>query len=161
MRRRRLLIAALLVLALVRVCGGGDREDDEVVDVVAHVKLMDRAGSGWTRLAAVAGVEPLFARPAVALALDRVTAAVRSGRDMPDLGRWRRVRLRGSRGQVDRALAALARRPEVVSAFVPPVAELATVARLGGDGESCPVRTPRYEVRQKYLGPAPAGIDAP
>ena len=160
MRTGRLAIGAVAILALVRLCGGEDGEAS--VDVVAHVKLADGAGSTWLKKAGrVAGVEPLFARPALALALERVTAAVRSGREMPDLGRWRRVRLRGSRGEVDRALAALSRRPEVVSAFVPPVAELATVARLASDGESCPLKTPRYDLRQKYLGPAPAGIDAP
>lgn len=162
MRTRRLLIAAVLVLALVRLCGGGDDNDEAVVDVVAHVKLSGGAGSGWMKLAGVAGSEPLFARPTAALALDRLAAAVRSGQPMPDLDRWRRVRLRGSRGTIDRALAALARSPDVASAFLPPVPELATVARLSSDsGESCPIKTPPYDARQKYLGPAPSGVDAP
>ena len=157
---RRLLIAAVLVLALVKLC----RKDEAAVEVIAHVKLMDGAGADWARVAGVAGNERLFSRSPVALGLERVVAAVRSGREMPDLGRWRRVRLRGTRAQVAAALAALARRPEVATAFVPPVPELATVARLSAgddDGESCPIETPRYDFRQGYLGPAPAGIDAP
>ncbi len=158
MRTRRLVIGAVLALAVVRLCGGEEAE----IEVIAHVKLRDRAGAAWSRVAGVAGTERLFSRSSLALALERMAAAVQSGRAMPDLGRWRRVHLRGTRGQVDRALAALERSPEVASAFVPPIAELATVARLprGDDGESCPVETPRYDSRQGYLRPAPAGIDA-
>jgi subtilisin family serine protease len=160
MRRRRLLIAAVLVLVLVRLC----RDDEAAVEVIAHVKLRDGAGAAWTGIDGVAAAERLFARSPVALALERVAATVRSGREMPDLGRWRRVRLRGSRGEVARALATLEKHRDVAAAFVPPVPELATVARLPAgdeDGESCPIDTPRYDTRQGYLGPAPAGIDAP
>ena len=156
--RRRLLIAAVLALAVVRLCGG----DDEVVEVVAHVKLRADAGDDWTRLGGVAGSERLFARSPLALALERIAASIRSGRPMPDLGRWRKVRLRGSRAAVARALAALERSREIESALVPPVAELATLSTLPDqDGESCPVETPRYDRRQGYLRAAPAGIDAP
>jgi len=158
MRTRRLLFAAVLLVALVRLCRDGD---EERVELVMHVKISAHAGSGWARTPGVAGASPLFTRSPAALAMERLAAAVRSRRDMPDLGRWRRVRLAGTRGQVDRAIAALEKSPDLVAAFVPPVPELATLSRLGEDGESCPVKTPAYDQRQKYLGPAPAGIDAP
>ena len=160
MRTRRLLIGAVLVLAVWRLCGGGG-DENAVVEMTAHVKLREAAGTGWTRLGGVAGTERLFARPPVTLALERMAAAVRSGRAMPDLGRWQRVRLRGTREEIARALAALEASRDVAVAFVPPVAELATVSRPpAGDGESCPITTPRYDARQGYLRPAPAGIDA-
>lgn len=159
MTRRRLVGAAVLLLLAIRLCGR-DR-DAAVEEVVAHVELAPGAGSAWARVNGVIGAAPLFSRSPAALALDRVAAAVRSGRPMPDLARWRRVRLRGTHAEIDRALAALAARPEVIEAFVPPVPELATLARTGDDGPSCPIRTPRYDERQKYLGPAPSGIDAP
>ena len=159
MRTRRLLIGAVLLLAIVRLCGGG--EEKAVVEVTAHVKLRDSASSGWTRLRGVAATERLFARSPVTLALERMAAAVRSGRAMPDLGRCRRVRLRGTREEIARTLAALEASRDVAVSFVPPVAELATVSRPpAGDGGSCPITTPRYDARQGYLGPAPAGIDA-
>src|SRR4029079_11145404 len=140
----------------VKLCGG--REIDEVV---AHVELAPGASGAWARVPGVVGAVPLFSRSPAALAIDRLVASVHSGRPMPDLGRWRRVRLRGTHGEIERALARLAASPDVVEAFVPPVAELATIARLPDDGPSCPINTPRYDERQKYLGPAPAGIDAP
>jgi subtilisin family serine protease len=157
--RWRLLGAAVLVLVVVRLCGRGDRRP--IHEVVAHVELAAGASGSWLRVPGVVGAAPLFSRSPAALAIDRLVAAVRSGRSMPDLSRWRRVRLRGTDDQIERALAALAARRDVVEAFVPPVPELATISRVADDGESCPVRTPLYDQRQKYLGPAPAGIDAP
>jgi len=157
MRRRRLLGAAILVLVAIRLCG---RDEPEALEVVAHVELAPGAGTAWMRVTGVVATAPLFSRSPAAQAIDRVVAAVQSGRPMPDLTRWRRVRLRGTRGQIDRALAALAASPDVIEAFVPPVPELATLSQPS-DGESCPIETPRYDARQKYLGPAPSGIDAP
>ncbi|HEU5059620.1 MAG TPA: S8 family peptidase [Kofleriaceae bacterium] len=157
-RTRALVVAGMVSLLLVRVCD----DEEAAVEVVAHVKLRERAGTAWMQVPGVAGAERLFGRSSLDLALDRMRAAIRSGREPPDLGRWRRVRLRGTAGEVARALAALERSPDLAAAFVPPVAELATVARppADGDDESCPVKTPRYDFRQGYLRPAPAGIDA-
>ncbi len=155
--RGRLLGAAILLLLLVKVCGRSEPMDE----VVVHVELAPGATGAWARVPGVVDAVPLFSRSPAALAIDRLVASVHGRRAMPDLARWRRVRLRGSGADIERALAALAASPDVVEAFIPPVAQLATVARLPDDGESCPVRTPRYDERQKYLGPAPAGIDAP
>lgn len=159
MTRRRLLGAAVLLLVAIRLCGRDEAAPIE--ETVAHIELAPGATGAWTRIPGVVGATPLFSRSPAALALDRMVAAVRSGRRMPDLARWRRVRLRGTHAEVERALAALAASPDLIEAFLPPVPELATLARTGGGGASCPIRTPPYDERQQYLGPAPAGIDAP
>jgi subtilisin family serine protease len=160
MRRRRwLLVAAVLAIVLFRLCRSEKAE--EPIQVTAHVQLAPGADPAWRAIGGVADAVPLFNRSPAALALDRMAATVRTGRAMPDLGRWRRVTIRGTRAAIARSLAALEQRPDVLEAFVPPVAELATLSRLADDGESCPITTPRYDARQKYLGPAPAGIDAP
>jgi subtilisin family serine protease len=148
MRMRNLLMAAALTALVIRACG---EDDDRVVERFAHVKLAPGAGLEG---------EPLFARTAGELWRDRIGAMARSGRPMPDLAAWRRVPLRGSPAEIERAVARLAARPGVVSAFLAPVPELATVSTLD-DGDSCPVVTPPYDTRQRYLGPAPIGIDAP
>ncbi len=45
--------------------------------------------------------------------------------------------------------------PDVVEAFAIPATAIATT------GDSCPIETPSFESYQGYVGPAPAGIDAP
>ncbi len=133
--------------------------------MVLHVKLAPGAGESWS--AGLGGVEVvdaqrLFARPASSLALDRAVAAASAGRSMPDLGAWRRLRVRGSRAAIDRALAGLRARHDVITAFEAPRAELPFVRDTRDTmGRSCPVKTPSYQDRQRYLGPAPGGIDAP
>ena len=79
---------------------------------------------------------------------------------MPDLAGWRRVRVRGPRAEIDRTLARLRARRDVLSVFEAPRAELPVVEPTVTDDESCPIRTPPYERLQGYLGPAPAGIGA-
>ncbi len=49
--------------------------------------------------------------------------------------------------------------PDVLEAVVAPVTTLASVAAPADD--SCPIHTPSFESYQGYVGPAPAGIDAP
>jgi hypothetical protein len=158
MRMRHLVWAALALWAVTRVCG---RTEDETVELAVHVKLAPGAVApsslDGVRLL---GEEALFARPPVDLRRDRMSAAARTGRAMPDLGAWRRIRLRGTRGAIERTVARLSARPGVLAAFLPPRPELATLATLA-DGDSCPVVTPAYHARQAYLGPAPAGVDAP
>lgn len=158
MRKRHVLIAATVLFAATRICGDADEES---VELVAHVKLA--LGAPMPALAdgvSLLGDEPLFARAPADLWRDRARATARAGHSVPDLTAWRRVRLRGTRTAVERAVARLRQRPGVVDAFLPPVPELATLATLH-DGDACPVVTPAYDERQRYLGPAPAGIDAP
>lgn len=111
--------------------------------------------------ATVLDAEPLFARPATALAEDRMTASARGGQPMPDLSRWRRVRVRGARGAIDRALVRLRERADVMTAFEAPRPELPFVPGSTTATGSCPVRTPPYHELQGYLRRAPGGIDAP
>lgn len=136
----------------------GDRPARRELEV--HVAL--RPGADHVVVPGVEVAEAaLFGRAPAALARDRVQAMAMVGAPLPDLSRWRRLTLRGTRAQLDRAMAALERRPEVETAFVAPRPELATVAdRARVEGGACPIRTPAYERRQGYLGPAPAGIDA-
>src|SRR5262245_12996438 len=103
----------------IRMCARSRRAVDDVV--VLHVKVASGAGDAWSADLAVA---PLFARPAAQLALDRAEATARSGRPMPDLQAWWQVRLRGSAVNVERVLARLRARPEVLTAFVAPRPEL-------------------------------------
>lgn len=102
--------------------------------------------------------EPLFLRSADALRADR------AGPDVPDLTRWYQVQVPVA--DADALAAALAATPGVTSAFVAPVAELASVGARprqtgASDGGSCPIRTPSYEPYQGYLSAAPPGIDVP
>ncbi len=86
------------------------------------------------------------------LDFERGVAPVFTRADAPPvLARWWRVEVPADR--VDAALAELAARPEVAEAFVP------LRYSLPDDGPSCPIRTPKYDPRQGYLGPAPEGID--
>src|SRR5919197_3799781 len=82
----------------------------ERVEVTLHVKVAPGAADGWRGAldgVVVLDLEPLFARPASALALDRAAAVARSGRPAPDLSAWRAVRVRGTRTSVGHALARL------------------------------------------------------
>ncbi len=124
-------------------------------ETVLHVKLAPGAS-------ALADSEPLFARPPSELAADRATAAAQSGEPMPDLSAWRRVTVHGDRSAVDRALADLQARADVISAFEAPRPELPFMPTpTVSASDSCPVKTPPYDERQGYLQKAPAGIDAP
>ena len=130
----------------IRMCTRSRDTVDEAV--VIHVKVASGAGDAWS-----ADLEwaPLFARSPAQLALDRVDATARSGRPMPDLQAWRQVRLRGAAVNVERVLARLRARPEVVAAFVAPRPELPYLPSQATDA-SCPVNTPRYDRHQGYLG---------
>jgi serine protease len=154
-------VVALGMVALVwRWC----RPSDERVDATLHLKLAADATGEWAsdlEDATVIGFEPLFVRPAAALATDRMTASTLSGEPMPDLGAWRQVRVRGSQSAIERALARLRARPDVVTAFEAPRPELPFVPTSAAASDSCPIKTPSYEKLQGYLRPAPAGIGAP
>lgn len=141
------------------ILAGCDRPDAEP----AYVHFALEPGADLAS-AGARGAEPLFARPPDALRADRAEAEAEAGEPLPDLTRWYRVAVEPHRAE---ALAvALEADPDVERAFVAPVPELAGVAlppapgRSGPD-DTCPVRTPSYEPYQGYLGPAPAGIDAP
>lgn len=78
------------------------------------------------------------------------------------LERWHRIEVASAREGA--ALAArLAADPAVTTAFVAPHVEPAVIRTRRADaaGGSCPIATPSYAPYQGYLGPAPAGIDAP
>jgi subtilisin family serine protease len=140
-----------------------------VADTVAiHVKLAPSAGPGAASVLATAGafdIAPLFPRAPALLAIDRIEAIARGGTAAPDLTRWWRLRV--DRAAAEAIAAALRARPDVVDAFVEPVLVPAdAIGAPGGDiaqpaAGACPIRTPSYEPMQGYLGPAPAGIDAP
>lgn len=153
-------IAALVIAILMwRWC----RSPDERVEAILHVKLVPGATREWAPPlddTTVLESEPLFTRPETALNEDRLTASARSGQPMPDLRGWRRVRVRGARRAIDRALVELRARAEVMSAFEAPTPELPFMPGSTTASDSCPVRTPPYHERQGYLRPAPAGIDA-
>ena len=154
-------ILAIAILALVwRWC----RSSDERIEATLHVKLAPGAARDWTPPfddATLLDAEPLFVRPATALAEERVTATTLSGQPMPDLSAWRRVRVKGTRKVIDHELARLRARDDVMTAFEAPTPELPFVPGSTTTSGSCPVRTPPYHERQGYLRPAPAGIDAP
>lgn len=155
--------AAVVILALLwRRC----RSTEEQIDAVIHVKLGPGATETWIRPlegshATVAGAEPLFPGPTSALAEERIAAAARSGKTMPDLSAWRRVQLRGTRTAIDEALGDLRERDDVTTAFEAPRPELPFMPGSTTTSDSCPVRTPPYEQLQGYLRQAPGGIDAP
>jgi hypothetical protein len=143
----------------------GCRSSDERIDTYLHVKLAP--GMAQEQLAppldgtTVLDSEPLFSRPTEALGEDQAAAATRSGEPMPDLSAWRRIHVQGTRNAIEHALAALEAREDVESAFEAPRPELPFVPGSTFASGSCPIRTPRYDERQGYLRPAPAGIDAP
>lgn len=132
---RRLLGAGLAGLAaVILVCSGPAPREPSVTIHVA--------------LAADVPVASL-------LDFERAVAPVFTRADAPPvLDRWWRVEVPADR--VDAALRQLASRPEVARAFVPGALSLPS----RDDGPACPIRTPAYDPRQGYLGPAPGGIDA-
>jgi subtilisin family serine protease len=134
------------VALLIYMCGRGGGGGGERAFV--HVKLAPAAGDGWRDAlggVTVADVDPLFVRP----------AAQHSA-----LAAWQRIEVRGDRAAITRAVARLAARADVVTAFVAPDAVPAVIApRIQADGDSCPVTTPPYHERQGYMDRAPAGID--
>jgi len=137
---------------------------DEAIEATLHVKLVPGAMQQWAPAlgdATLLDSEPLFVRPATALAEDRATASAGSGQPMPDLSAWRRVRVRGARSAVDRALVGLRARADVMTAFEAPKPELPFEPGSTTASGSCPVRTPPYHELQGYLRRAPGGIDAP
>jgi subtilisin family serine protease len=69
--------------------------------------------------------------------------------------RWRRLAVRADRAE--EIARTLARDPAIAEAFVAPELSLPSTA----DADRCPIVTPSYEPSQDYVGPAPAGIDAP
>jgi hypothetical protein len=156
-------IAAAAIIALAwRWC----RSSDERVEAILHVKLapaaMEHEWAPPLEDATVLDTEPLFSRPATALADDHVVATLRSGQPMPDLSAWRRVRVRGPRSAIDRALVRLRERADVMTAFEAPRPELPFVptSSTASASDSCPIKTPPYDERQGYLRRAPGGIDA-
>ncbi len=79
-----------------------------------------------------------------------------------DLARWRTITVRTTRPDAD-VLADFVREGVFEDAFLEPAFSLpsrgAPVERAAD--KSCPIATPSFESYQGYLGPAPAGIDAP
>lgn len=136
---------------------------EEPSEVTIHFELA--AGAAEPTIAdsdvKVLESEPLFDRPAAELAQERAAAVARSGEALPDLGAWRSVRVRGDRKSIDKAVARLRERDDVVTAFEAPKVELpympSSIVQASG---SCPIKTPPYDEKQGYLKPAPAGIDA-
>ncbi len=162
MRRRRSkwwwVAAAAAVGVVWRFCGSSD----ETIESTFHIKLAPNATwSGSVDHAAVLEDAHLFARSEAALAHDRAEAAAHEGQAMPDLTTWRRVRVRGTQKAIDRALASLRERSDVVTAFEAPHPEVPIIRPWTEESDSCPIETPSYRERQGYLDKAPGGIDAP
>ncbi|HEY8072512.1 MAG TPA: hypothetical protein VIF62_00335, partial [Labilithrix sp.] len=156
MRRTRskwLWVAAVGIAALAWQTCATCRSSDDLVDATIHVELASGATLGDS--------EPLFARSAEALAGDQDAAALASGESMPDLRAWRQVHVHGTRAEVDRALADLRARTDVVTVFEAPKVELPFEPSSTTASGSCPIRTPQYDERQGYIKKAPGGIDAP
>src|SRR5687767_3479913 len=138
-------------------CGSSD----EPMEAELHVKLAP--GASFTSVpaldhASVLDEGRLFTRSESALAKDREDCP-----SCPDLSTWRRVQIKGSRKAIEKAIATLNAREDVVTAFEAPKAELAVVRDNQGEGseDSCPIKTPSYRGNQGYLDKAPGGIDAP
>jgi hypothetical protein len=115
------------------------------------------AGVDGASLAEASDAERLFPRAVEALRADRLDGVARTDGPVPDLGRWYRVSVPADRA--DAVAAALSADPKVTEAFVAPI--VAPASLVPADGDRCPVRTPAFDPRQGYLGPAPGGIDAP
>jgi subtilisin family serine protease len=157
-------VAGVGIAAIAALVWQWCRSSGESIEATLHVKLAPGVTEYWPPSlddATVLGSEPLFMRPASALAKDRETATLASGQPMPDLSGWRRVRVRGVRSAIERALVRLRARTDVLVAFEAPRPELPFVPGSTTASGSCPVRTPSYEELQGYLRRAPGGIDAP
>src|SRR5262245_8716742 len=134
MRGRRSNWRWVVVIGLSVLVWRWCRSSDPQVEAEWHVKLAPDADDAW--VAKLHGVkvldaEPLFVRSAALLAADRSAATARSGRAMPDLSSWQRVRVRGTRSAVRRTLSGLQRSPDVITAFEAPKAELPVVRAAG------------------------------
>ena len=115
-----------------------------------HVKL--KAEGMPLAIAATDGmrIEPMF---------DAISVAAHDVR-----ARW--IVVTAATDGPDQAVAdRIAADPAVEQAFVSPRVSLPTTERPFGesraDDDRCPITTPSFESYQGYLGPAPAGIDAP
>ncbi|HEY4058910.1 MAG TPA: S8 family peptidase [Kofleriaceae bacterium] len=58
------------------------------------------------------------------------------------------------------SIATFENMPDVIDVVLPPVTTYASANDASTD-DSCPIKTPAFDELQGYLGPAPAGIDAP
>jgi hypothetical protein len=103
---------------------------------------------------------PLFGQARVGMAAPPGARGIR-GPATPDLSRFFRV------GAADQQLDAIAKtlreRPEVRGAYVKPRARPAVLSLLNAMVPSAPRparKTPDFTTRQKYLDPAPVGVDA-
>lgn len=78
-----------------------------------------------------------------------------------DLARWRTITVHTTRADAD-VLADFARDSVFEDAFLEPAFSLPSLGASAVPADkSCPISTPSFESYQGYLGPAPAGIDAP
>lgn len=106
-----------------------------------------------------ATLQPLFGASEEKIQFDARAFTAASGIELPDLSTYYRVQA------PDERLDALAKRLRsmdiVEAAYVKPAAELAQkINELLPKPEEAPPSTPDFTSRQKYLDPAPVGIDA-
>ena len=146
----RYVVIAALVVAAWFVLRWIDQEDEAEALVVTapqvELHLKFRQGGGGFH----AGAQEVQAGDVIAPLFTHVAA---NSDDVDPRARWSTLRVPAARLTAE--LALLAADPGIDEAFVAPVLELPTLA------PSCPITTPSYEDKQGYLGPAPAGIDAP
>ncbi|CAN5852272.1 hypothetical protein BH11MYX2_BH11MYX2_17370 [soil metagenome] len=78
-------------------------------------------------------------------------------------GHWVQVKVPNNR--IDASIADLQSEPDVLGVVLPPVTTYASETDVDTSlitaDDSCPIKTPAFDELQGYLGPAPAGIDAP
>jgi subtilisin family serine protease len=151
-------IAASAVTCAQRTHAPAPAPADPASREVTAIHIKYRAGHVNT--AAIAGSEP---RP--------LFSSMRMHRAADDDPRARWMLVEVPARDAAGVLAQLARDPDVEQAFVPPEVTLPTSRRrrvqviettdVVAADDSCPIRTPSYESYQGYLGPAPAGINAP
>jgi hypothetical protein len=175
MRRRRSKwwwVAAAGVSALLLRWGCSACSSSERIETTIHVKLATGVTASSAKLdkldvdgdAKVIEQTDVFMRSEAMLQNDRAQAAALSHEAMPDLTAWKSLRIKGTKQEIERAVAKLRERKDVESAFEVPKAELPYVREEGAkvaDGDSCPIKTPNYREQQGYLDPAPGGINAP
>ncbi len=146
-----------------------------------HVKLRPTGMASAENLGAFVSAAQSFQAhdggdPLRALEIDTLFDA--ADRTIDERSRWLRIEVPSSR-EAARWVTELTSRPEIEQAFVEPETTLPSPFpaepdhthldhalidpdRLTrDDGDSCPITTPSFESYQGYLGPAPAGIDAP
>ncbi|HUJ63141.1 MAG TPA: S8 family peptidase [Kofleriaceae bacterium] len=134
----RYLAIGLLALVVLAILIWIDRDPPTEGTITLHVKLHARAPLP------AGAIHPLFHH------LPRGTSDARA--------EW--IALDVPSDRVAEDLVELAGQPGVDAAFVAPDAVLAGAA-LPDEPDRCPITTPSYESYQGYVGPAPAGIDAP